>query len=474
MKLPNLTLLVVSVSAPVSPIWGFVHPSFVNHNPSTTSTTSTTKASSKLSIIPSRHRLRELEWKTPEDWQVTEWLRKYGEVSRYYRRDVFTANDWVRSRRPTRFWETICNTHKSGLFRQISLELAVLSYGSFLLVLYNKVNWAALIGRNLPQLKLPLVPFNLVAAFLGLLLTFRTNVCYQRWNEARTAWGKVINDSRSLARMASIWSATYKPHPQLIQRFADAICSFSRSLMNRTLPSQEDETNFQLYCFKQLNSPHNDNYGTRLFAAQHRPTAALAELTSILTLFNFHPLHQIEIEKQITELCSAMGACERIFTSPTPTFYPRHTIRFLAFWLYLLPLALFEPLGGGFLLVPVMTMMGGFLLGIEELSNQMEEPFSILPMEKMCENSIRKPIQEQVQRSLQAIPTVPNNNEQQPNNPTTPQVPYNIDTKDYYFPKKQHNPHSAPPTTMATSVPITTANGTKQPKGFDGTTVFHI
>ena len=45
----------------------------------------------------------------------------------------------------------------------------------------------------------------------------------------------------------------------------------------------------------------------------------------------------------------------------------------------------------------------GFLLGIEELSNQMEEPFSILPQEKMCNVSIRTPVMEQVLRPTVSI-----------------------------------------------------------------------
>ncbi|CAB9524959.1 UPF0187 protein [Seminavis robusta] len=424
-------------------------------------TSSTSPSPTQLSIIASRHRLKDLEWTKPEEHQVTEWLKNYGEVSRFYRRDVFTADDWVRSRRPTRFWDTLRNTFRSGLFRQISLELGVLMACSFGVVLFNRLNWMGLIGRSLPVLKMPLVPFNLAAASLGLLLTFRTNVSYQRWNEARTAWGRVINDSRSLARMACIWSTSYNASPQLIKRFGDAICSFSRSLMNRTLPSQEDDAPFQLYCLKQLNGGYNGDYGTRLLHAKHRPTAALAELSSLLVQFNFHPLHQIEMEKMITELCSSMGACERIFTSPVPTFYPRHTTRFLAVWLYLMPFALFEPLGGGFLLVPVMTLLGGFMLGIEELANQMEEPFSILPMEKMCQNSIRGPVMEQVERSTASVEkTEDSTSDTKPN--------YTMNASDYYVPKTSDNkPSALMPETLrvngSTDIAAPKINGARRP-----------
>ena len=36
-------------------------------------------------------------------------------------------------------------------------------------------------------------------------------------------------------------------------------------------------------------------------------------------------------------------------------------------------------------LVPIMVTIGCFLLGIEELASQIEEPFSILPIERYCD-----------------------------------------------------------------------------------------
>lgn len=62
----------------------------------------------------------------------------------------------------------------------------------------------------------------------------------------------------------------------------------------------------------------------------------------------------------------------------------------------LLPAALYgafvdgELLSGVFnfrslLLIPAMAFLGLFLFGIDELAIQLEEPFSILPMQKFCD-----------------------------------------------------------------------------------------
>jgi putative membrane protein len=354
--------------------------------------------------------LESLEQKTPDYQETERLLESYGEQARPFRRNVFSAADWVKSRRSTRFFDTILSTPKSALINQISAQVAFITFGAVFVLLYNDLLVSGFddfsgvhhdgLATFFPAMKLPLAPFTLSSGALGLLLTFRTNVSYSRWNEARTAWGKVINDSRSIARMGCIWSKSYKGiDDAAVQRLGEAICSFSRALMNRTLPPQEDEENFKKYTYEKIT---DQNYGEVLRNAKHRPTAALAELTSTLVDFKLNPLHQVEVEKVVTGLCDALGASERIFTSPVPTFYTRHTARFLAFWLLALPLGLFDPMSGSWnhiSVLPVIVVISGFLLGIEELATQMEEPFSILPMEKMCEGSIRTSVMEQVERS---------------------------------------------------------------------------
>jgi len=38
---------------------------------------------------------------------------------------------------------------------------------------------------------------------LSLLLVFRTNTAYSRWNEARTLWGGVVNSCRNVVRQSN-------------------------------------------------------------------------------------------------------------------------------------------------------------------------------------------------------------------------------------------------------------------------------
>jgi predicted membrane chloride channel (bestrophin family) len=77
-----------------------------------------------------------------------------------------------------------------------------------------------------------------------------------------------------------------------------------------------------------------------------------------------------------------------VFKTPIPRIYSRHTARFLGAWLVTLPFGLYDTCsvdGSHWLLVPCMVTIGCFLLGIEELASQIEEPFSILPIAVYCD-----------------------------------------------------------------------------------------
>lgn len=64
--------------------------------------------------------------------------------------------------------------------------------------------WAVLVSiahvAGIAWISFPSLPISLLAATLGILLGFRNNSGYDRWWEARTLWGGVVNHSRTFAR----------------------------------------------------------------------------------------------------------------------------------------------------------------------------------------------------------------------------------------------------------------------------------
>jgi ion channel-forming bestrophin family protein len=53
---------------------------------------------------------------------------------------------------------------------------------------------------GLSFLAVPALPVTVLAATIGILLTFRNNSAYDRWWEARTLWGALVNTSRTFSR----------------------------------------------------------------------------------------------------------------------------------------------------------------------------------------------------------------------------------------------------------------------------------
>ena len=97
---------------------------------------------------------------------------------------------------------------------------------------------------------------------------------------------------------------------------------------------------------------------------------------------------KVEMDKSIVIINDACTSVERIYSSPVPLVYTRHTARFLSTYLLLLPIGLYSSFNASWnhiAMIPATAVVAMFLFGIDELAIQLEEPFSILPLEAMCE-----------------------------------------------------------------------------------------
>lgn len=119
-----------------------------------------------------------------------------------------------------------------------------------------------------------------------------------------------------------------------------------------------------------------------------RPVIALREMTATMDATSIPEKKRVEMDKSVILLGDACEACERIFSSPVPLVYTRHTARFLSSWLLLLPFTLWGQFEGSWnhiATIPASAVLAIFLFGIDELAVTLEEPFSILPLEAFCD-----------------------------------------------------------------------------------------
>jgi len=322
-----------------------------------------------------------------------------GEESRKNRRDVYTHDDWVKHRSPQRFVRNLQAIFASGVYSNMANEILIATAVATNVVLYNclvggfvdfeGVKHAAIINSSLlPVIGLPLTPFTLASSSLGLLLVFRTNTSYQRWDEARKNWGMNINHTRDLVRMGTAFYDGRGITPEQRQEDLDALAlatwAFVRAMKRHLSPEWEDEEDFKRELYEKL--PPMQAHA--IIQAAHRPNRALFDLSVAIENLPMHFMRKNEIHKAVTIFEDNLGSSERLLTSPVPLFYTRHTARFLSFWLLLLPFALYEPFKDTWNhvgMIPATAVISLFLFGIDELATQLEEPFTILPMQAFCD-----------------------------------------------------------------------------------------
>jgi len=321
---------------------------------------------------------------------------------------VFMHDDWVEHRSTDRFFKSMTSIFESGVLRARNRELGYTIAAATLLCAWNalaggyadfdNVKHGAVI-QHLPVLSVPLSIFSLTAPSLGLLLVFKTNAAYGRWDNARRVWGDIINKCRSIVRQGNTFFVEdrypgYGNFRDYRRRVAAETSAFTRCL-RCFLRGKEDEKNLQVE-LTDLGFTQSEVAG--YMKAANKQVYALQKIGETIRRYDMSPMDRANMDKVLTELCDDVGACERIFKTPIPLVYSRHTARFVGSWLALLPLALYgaDSSWNHLVSIPSAAIIVFFLLGVEELGSQLEEPFGILPMEAFCDGSIGAALQEMV------------------------------------------------------------------------------
>jgi len=169
-----------------------------------------------------------------------------------------------------------------------------------------------------------------------------------------------------------------------LERVSLATWAFVRSMKRHLSPEWEDEEDYA----KELKQKLPLRQAEGILAAAHRPNRALQDLSFSIEALPMHFMRKNEVHRAATIFEDNLGSSERLLTSPVPLFYTRHTARFLSVWLILLPFGLWDAFANTWNhagMIPATAAISIFLFGIEELATQLEEPFTILPMQAFCD-----------------------------------------------------------------------------------------
>lgn len=291
---------------------------------------------------------------------------------------LFDQDAWERHRSIRRYFTNVLTMGKSTVFRRIQKPCFVLTALASALCLWN-----GFAPQHLPRLALAPTAHNLLGAAISLLLVFRTNASYARFQEARKQWGQIVKRCRDALRLA----ACYAPADHL-SRWAAYVQAFPWVLKaqlrgGRTRDDPNDPTIYKDDPRPALAKLLSKEEAASLVASSNMPFATALRLTRMLSeMPNLPDVMRLQMDTCIGELVQAAGGCERLLGTPVPLSYTRHTSRCMMLWLLTLPAALWPSMG--LATVPAAAVVTFVLIGIDELGVQIEESFSFLPLAALC------------------------------------------------------------------------------------------
>lgn len=199
----------------------------------------------------------------------------------------------------------------------------------------------------------------LLAISLSMLMVFRNNSSYDRWWEGRKAWGALVNESRALASVA--WNLNGVAQEER-QRFLQEISKFAYQLRDH------------------LRGPWP--------APDNLPERSAMQMSKSIGQWNDQGLlstHQfLSLESHIAQLYHCLGICERIRGTPLPLSHRAIIPQILVCYLLGLPWVL----PNNNLSVLVIALAAYFLISLELISEELEDPFGHepddLPLTRTC------------------------------------------------------------------------------------------
>ncbi len=239
-----------------------------------------------------------------------------------------------------------------------------------MLLVYDFSIAALYVFGGLHFLAMTALPLGMLGSAIGVFLAFRTSSAYDRWWEARTLWGGLVNSSRTLARQATT----------LISAPGRDVREFQVSLVHQQIAFV-----YALRChlrgqnpFPELGNLLPEGTVASLRRFRNVPAAILLRMGhEARVAFENGWIDSIRfaaLDETFTQLTNIQGACERIRNTPLPRQYDYFPRLLVTFFCLLLPLGFVEGLG---LATPIASTFVSFaFIVLDTIGRDIETPFA--------------------------------------------------------------------------------------------------
>ncbi len=260
--------------------------------------------------------------------------------------------------------------YKEKIFRQLIPIMVVIAIYALVVVYFDKntTKFAKIDALNLGQ-------FHLIFSFiLGILVSFRINSSFNRWWEGRILWGGIVNNCRNLGLKFENFVGL-KNYPEFYQYLQVLPVMMKLHLRKDVLAIERELA--QLGVKEKVSHPV-------VFIAQ--------QMYAILNRLRDEEKIRFEqymaMDVHLANLIDLLGGCERIANTGIPAAFAFFIKQGLLFYALIFPFGWVDEFG--YLIIPLILMIVYTLLGLEILSEELEDPFGCdendLPLDMITNN----------------------------------------------------------------------------------------
>jgi ion channel-forming bestrophin family protein len=228
------------------------------------------------------------------------------------------------------------------------------------------------------------VAYNLV---LGLLVVFRTNTAYDRYWEGRKTWGGIVVNILNLGRKIKLavleTELIDKENKIAALRLLGAFAIATKLHLRQQPVNSELQPLLSESQYLQLQEVKNAPLKIAFWIGEYLKQQ---QLQNRLSMDEFLPMNTL-----LDSMVEALMGCERILKTPMPLAYAIYLKRLLLIYCLVLPLQLVHDLSWWTALI--VGLISFILFGIEEIGDQIEDPFgkdaNDLPISEICTTLIQ-------------------------------------------------------------------------------------
>ncbi|KAJ4980998.1 hypothetical protein NE237_031835 [Protea cynaroides] len=300
------------------------------------------------------------------------------------KKSLYNHEKWLQHRSSFRHVRHLLSSLSSRVILSLIPPVIFFTSVAAVVAAYNSaisMNW---LPEFFPLLRASSLPYQLTAPALALLLVFRTEASFARFEEGRKAWMKVVSGAEEFARqvMANVDGSSNLALKKALLQY---IMAFPVALKCHVIYGSDIRND--------LKDLLKEDDLSIILSSKHHPRCMIEFISQSIRLLLLEESKRIALESKISCFHEGIGICEQLMGIPIPLSYSRLTSRFLVLWHLTLPIILWDDCN--WIVVPATFISAASLFCIEEVGVLIEEPFPMLALDELC-NLVHDSIQEAI------------------------------------------------------------------------------